>query len=95
MMNANYFSEMESLDNSKYWLHAKTESELKELLDMFWGFHDFRIESVQYRAFCECIDVMLEYDTFDPSDYGYGTYTIKIVYHNVVNSSDSFSVAWY
>ena len=33
--------------------------------------------------------------SFDPSDYGYGTYTIKIVYQNVVNSSDSFSVAWY
>lgn len=32
---------------------------------------------------------------FNPSAYGYGTYTIKIVYESLNNSTDSFSVAWY
>ena len=32
---------------------------------------------------------------FKPADYGYGTYTIKVVYQSINNSSESFSVAWY
>lgn len=32
---------------------------------------------------------------FNPSDYGYGTYTIEVVYHTLNNSTDSFSLAWY
>ena len=51
--------------NSKYWLCAETECELNELLDMFWGFHDFRIEKVEYCAAPDRIDVLLEYDTHD------------------------------
>ena len=32
---------------------------------------------------------------FDPADYGYGTYTIKVKYRTLNNTSDSFSLAWY
>ena len=52
------------LDN-RYWLIAETESELNELLDMFWSFHDFRIENVDYAAAPDRIDLLLEYDTHE------------------------------
>lgn len=32
---------------------------------------------------------------FSPAQYGYGTYTIKVVYQDLNNSSDSFSLSWY
>ena len=51
--------------SNKYWLCAETEAELNDLLDMFWGFHDFRIEKVEYSAAPDRIDVLLEYDTHD------------------------------
>jgi hypothetical protein len=51
--------------SNKYWLCAETEAELTDLLDMFWGFHDFRIEKIEYSAAPDCIDVLLEYDTHD------------------------------
>ena len=47
------------------WYCAETESELAELLEMFWGFHDFRIEQIDYSAAEDRIDLRLEYDTHD------------------------------
>ncbi len=32
---------------------------------------------------------------FIPSNYGYGTYTIKVIYQDIQNSTESFSLAWY
>ncbi len=49
----------------KYWLCAESEAELNEFSDMFWGFHDFRIERIEYSAAADRIDVLLEYDTHD------------------------------
>ena len=50
---------------NRNWLYAQTEEELTELLDMFWGFHDFRIERVDYNAASDRIDLHLEYDTHE------------------------------
>ena len=47
------------------WLIAETENELNELLDMFWHFHDFRIEKVDYTAALDRIDLLLEYDSHE------------------------------
>lgn len=57
--------ETNDIVNSKYWLCAATEDELNELLNMFWGFHDFRIEKVEYCAAPDRIDLLLEYDTHE------------------------------
>lgn len=48
-----------------HWYCAETESELAELLEMFWEFHDFRIEQIDYSAAEDRIDLRLEYDTHD------------------------------
>ena len=45
------------------WLGAETEEELTDLLDMFWGFHDFRVERIEYSAAEDRIDLFLENDT--------------------------------
>ena len=29
------------------------------------------------------------------SNYGYGTYTIKVIYQDIQNPTESFSLAWY
>lgn len=50
---------------NKYWLQAATEDELHELHEMFCGFHDFRIERIDYSAAPDRIDLQLEYDTHD------------------------------
>ncbi|MBQ7581122.1 MAG: hypothetical protein IJU39_07450 [Clostridia bacterium] len=47
----------------EYWIQAETDSEQNELLDMFRGFHDFRIENVNYTSAHDQIDLLLEYDT--------------------------------
>lgn len=52
------------MDNT-YWLQAETDIELSELLDMFWTFHDFRIEKVNYTSSENQIDLLLEYDTHE------------------------------
>ena len=51
--------------NQTYWLQAETDIELSELLDMFWGFHDFKIEKVNYTSSKDQIDLLLEYDTHE------------------------------
>lgn len=47
------------------WYCAETEEELADLLEMFWGFHDFRIEEIGYSAAEDRIDLQLEYDTHE------------------------------
>lgn len=49
--------------NNQYWLQAETNDELSEMLDMFWGFHDFRIEAIGYSSSGDKIDLLLAYDT--------------------------------
>ena len=48
-----------------HWLKAETDDELNELLDMFWGFHDFKIEQVHYTSSINQIDLLMEYDTHE------------------------------
>ena len=55
----------EDTTSSKYWISASTEDELSEFHDMFWSFHDFRIEKVEYCAASDRIDLLLEYDTHE------------------------------
>ena len=50
---------------SNNWLQAETDEELNELLDMFWGFHDFKIEKVDYSSAPDRVDLLLEYDTHE------------------------------
>ena len=49
--------------NNENWYIADSEKAAKELLEMFWKFHDFRIAQIQYDAKDERIDLLLEYDT--------------------------------
>lgn len=41
----------------------KTEQGIKDFLDCNWGFHDFRIERVEYVAGNDMIEIFLRYDT--------------------------------
>ena len=41
----------------------KTEQGIKDFLDCNWGFHDFRIERVEYVAGHDMVEIFLRYDT--------------------------------
>lgn len=41
----------------------KTEQGIKDFLDCNWGFHDFRIERVEYVAGNDMVEIFLRYDT--------------------------------
>lgn len=41
----------------------KTKQGIKDFLDCNWGFHDFRIERVEYVAGNDMVEIFLRYDT--------------------------------
>ena len=41
----------------------KTEQGIKDFLDCNWGFHDFRIERVEYVTGNDMVEIFLRYDT--------------------------------
>lgn len=41
----------------------KTEQSINDFLDCNWGFHDFRIERVEYVAGNDMVEIFLRYDT--------------------------------
>lgn len=54
------------MNNNLYWMYVEnTKSDINELLEMFWGFHDFRVVEIIYSAEKDRVDVILEYDTRD------------------------------
>lgn len=41
----------------------KTEKGIKNFLDSNWGFHDFRIEKIEYIPGKDCVEIFLKYDS--------------------------------
>ena len=50
--------------NNWYYIE-NTEDDAQELLEMFWEFHDFRIQNINYNLEKDIIDLILEYDSDD------------------------------
>ena len=51
------------MDEIKFYSVPKTAKGINLFLELFWGFHDFRIYQVHYYPEKDCIDLILEYDT--------------------------------
>ncbi len=51
------------MNEIKFYSVPKTAKGINLFLDLFWGFHDFRIFEVHYYPEKDCIDLILEYDT--------------------------------
>ena len=47
----------------KSWYYARTEDEIETVYEMFWCFHDFRVQKKEYLLENEEIDLYLEYDS--------------------------------
>lgn len=50
--------------NNWYYIE-NTENDAQELLEMFWEFHDFRIQNINYSLEKDIVDLILEYDSED------------------------------
>ncbi len=48
----------------KNWYAASTDEELAEFLEMFWEFHDFRIQCIVFSPRRDCVSLVLEYDSY-------------------------------
>lgn len=48
---------------NKWFIVKKEKDYLKEFLELFWEFHDFRIKKIIYDTEHYSVDVILEYDT--------------------------------
>ena len=41
----------------------KSQKGIEQFLDSNWGFHDFRLERVEYTPGKDCLEIFLKYDT--------------------------------
>ncbi len=51
------------MEDIKFYSIPKTDKGINLFLDLFWGFHDFRIYEVHYYPAKDRIDLILEYDS--------------------------------
>lgn len=51
------------MENAMWYSVPKTAKAVNDFLELFWGFHDFRIYSVKYLAGKDRIDLILQYDS--------------------------------
>lgn len=50
------------MSNQNWYKVEPLQSDLKELEDMFWSFHDFRISDIHYIPQTDTLDILFEYD---------------------------------